>query len=194
MWISTLTARCIPCKSFKIFNLYRYRYQSKVYKLVHPLFKLMCVTGHVCRRACPAPFFTIPHLCYLFIFNDYSASFPVTELNRLRRQLFCTTFSSAVLITLPHYSSPSAVPHPTGNLKAVQDYNILSLSLSLSLCVSLSSSTLWFSKSICHWRLKRFSECFAQPSRPPFGSHLLPTGRGIANGKLIMSSLWFMYR
>lgn len=135
MWISTLTARCIPCKSFKIFNLYRYRYQSKVYKLVHPLFKLMCVTGHVCRRACRAPFFTIPHLCYLFIFNDYSASFPVTELNRLRRQLFCATFSSAVLITLPHYSSPSAVPHPTGNLKAVQDYNILSLSLSLFLCV-----------------------------------------------------------
>lgn len=136
MWISTLPARCIPCRSFKIFNIYRYRYQSKVYKLVHPLFKLMCVTGHVCRRACRAPFFTIPHLCYLFIFNDYSASFPVTELNRLRRQLFCATFSSAVLITLPHYSSPSTVPYRIP-LEIWKQFRIItySLSLPLFLCV-----------------------------------------------------------
>lgn len=97
----------------------------------------------------------------------------------------------------------STVPLPSVNLKSSQDYNILSLSVSVSLriCVSLYSSTLWFSKSIFHWRLKCFSECFANPPPPPPHPLLLPPplpphplNTRIASGKWKMSCHWFMCR
>jgi len=76
-------------------------------------------------------FFLDVFTCYLFIFNDYSASFPVTELNRLDSSLlydFASTFFYKFV--------------------SIWDYTLY------------FGLTLWFTKSICYWRLKCYSEWF----------------------------------